>query len=153
MQIKELKRFDKTAIVLLCIHGVSERGTYGEIYSHNFKENIPFHGIGDMVLKIDQICNWLNSPQATTEPRFFSKEMEKQYQDSCLDSPEQNETIDARKQIAYERVIHAKDVLVIWVKYRQNASLQGSVRGKLTKGTTVHFRSALELMRMVSMAR
>ena len=152
LHLKDLDKFDRAAIVLLCIHGVSAHGVYGEIYNHNFKENIPFNGIGDMVLKIDQICNWLNTPRATTEPRFFSREMEKQYRESY--SPEENVNADSEVsggEIDYERVANAKELLVIWVKYRQNASLQGSVRGKLTKGITVHFRSALELMRMINM--
>ena len=49
LQLKDLDKFDRAAIVLLCIHGVSAHGVYGEIYHHNFKENIPFNGIGDMV--------------------------------------------------------------------------------------------------------
>ena len=154
LKMKDLDKFDRAAIVLLCIHGVSAHGVYGDIYNHNFKENIPFNGIGDMVLKIDQICNWLNTPSATTEPRFFSREMEKQYRESYSDPPEENVNTDSEASggdIDYERVANAKELLVIWVKYRQNASLQGSVRGKLTKGITVHFRSALELMRMISM--
>ena len=139
LQFKDLGNFNREAILLLCIHGVSVHGVYGDIYNHHFKENIPFDGIGDMVLKIDQMCNWLNIPRATTEQRFLSREMEKS--DSEI----------SRGGIDYERVANAKELLVIWVKYRQNASLQGSVRGTLTKGITVHFRSALELMRMISM--
>ena len=95
LQLKDLDKFDRAAIVLLCIHGVSAHGVYGEIYNHNFKENIPFNGIGDMVLKIDQICNWLNTPRATTEPRFFSREMEKQYRESYSDPPEENVNTDS----------------------------------------------------------
>lgn len=80
--------------------------------------------------------------------------MEKLYRESYSDPPEQNVKADGEVgggEIDYERVANAKELLVIWVKYRQNASLQGSVRGKFTKGITVHFRSALELMRMMSM--
>ena len=135
LQFKDLGNFNREAILLLCIHGVSVHGVYGDIYNHHFKENIPFDGIGDMVLKIDQMCNWLNIPRATTEQRFLSREMEKQYREFYSESFEQKVKSDSE----------------IWVKYRQNASLQGSVRGTLTKGITVHFRSALELMRMISM--
>ena len=42
-------------------------------------------------------------------------------------------------------------LLIVYVKYRQFSSLQGSIRGKITKGKVVNFRSALELMRMISM--
>ena len=151
LQFKDLEKFDIGAIVLLCIHGVSNEGVYGELYNTNFKENIVFNGIGDMVLKIDQICSWLNAPQETTEPRFLSREMGRRYRESCSNSPEQNKKADSMGRIDYERVANAKELLVIDVKYRQNASLQGRVRGKLTKGITVHFRSALELMRMINM--
>ncbi|MBE7725010.1 MAG: hypothetical protein E7244_11455 [Enterocloster citroniae] len=151
LKFNDLDKFDRAAIVLLCIHGVSDHGVYGDIYNRNFKENIPFNGLGDMVLKIDQICSWLNTPRATTEPRFFSREMGKRYRENYSDSPEENWQTDNMGQMDYERVINAKELLVIWVKYRQNASLQGSVRGKLTQGITVYFRSALELMRMISM--
>lgn len=151
LQLKGEIKSDRETIILLCIHGVSDQGVYGDIYNHNFKENIPFNGIGDMALKIDLICSWLNTPQVTTEPRFLSREMGKRYRESYSNSPEQNRQADNKGQIDYERVINVKELLVICVKYRQNASLQGSVRGKLTKGITVHFRSALELMRMLSM--
>ena len=154
LQFKDLGNFNREAILLLCIHGVSVHGVYGDIYNHHFKENIPFDGIGDMVLKIDQMCNWLNIPRATTEQRFLSREMEKQYREFYSESFEQKVKSDSeisRGGIDYERVANAKELLVIWVKYRQNASLQGSVRGTLTKGITVHFRSALLLMRMISM--
>lgn len=101
LQFKDSDKADRAVIVLLCIYGVSDHGVYGDIYNHNFKENIQFYGIGDMVLKIDQDMQLAEY--------------------SC------------RRQ--------------------QNASLQGSVRGKLTKGITVHFRSALELMRMINMVK
>ena len=67
------------------------------------------------------------STGATTELRFFSREMEKQYRESYSDPPEQNMKADGEVGgggIAYERVANAKELLVIWVKYRQNASLQ-----------------------------
>lgn len=72
LQLKDLDKFDRAAIVLLCIHGVLAHGVYGEIYNHNFKENIPFNGIGDMVLKIDQICNWLNTQERQQNHVFLA---------------------------------------------------------------------------------
>ncbi|WP_195612863.1 hypothetical protein [[Clostridium] symbiosum] len=153
LQFKDSDKADRAVIVLLCIYGVSDHGVYGDIYNHNFKENIQFYGIGDMVLKIDQICSWLNTPQATTEPRFLCREMEEKYRESCSSTPGQNRIAGGIGRIEYERVVNAKELLVVYVKYRQNASLQGSVRGKLTKGITVHFRSALELMRMINMVK
>ena len=33
LHLKDLDKFDRAAIVLLCIHGVSAHGVYGEIYN------------------------------------------------------------------------------------------------------------------------
>lgn len=90
-------------------------------------------------------------PAGDNRATFLSREMGRRYRESCSNSPEQNKKADSMGRIDYERVANAKELLVIDVKYRQNASLQGRVRGKLTKGLTVHFRSALELMRMINM--
>ena len=54
-------------------------------------------------------------------------------------------------QIPFKQALKAREVLIVYVKYRQFSSLQGSIRGKITKGKVVNFRSALELMRMISM--
>ena len=72
LQFKDSDKADRAVIVLLCIYGVSDHGVY-------FKENIQFYGIGDMVLKIDQICSWLNTPQATTERQLAGKRVRKTY--------------------------------------------------------------------------
>ena len=79
LQFKDSDKADRAVIVLLCIYGVSDHGVYGDIYNHNFKENIQFYGIGDMVLKIDQICSLLNTPQATTERQLAGKRERKTY--------------------------------------------------------------------------
>lgn len=66
-------------------------------------------------------------PESDNRTPFFSREMEKQYRESYSDPPEQNMKADGEVGgggIAYERVANAKELLVIWVKYRQNASLQ-----------------------------
>lgn len=45
LQFKDSDKADRAVIVLLCIYGVSDHGVYGDIYNHNFKENIQFYGI------------------------------------------------------------------------------------------------------------
>lgn len=75
------------------------------------------------------------------------------YGKSYSNAPERNTKTDGGADGGgsdYKRIADAKELLVICVKYRQNASLQGRVRGKLTKGAAVYFRSALELMRMIN---
>lgn len=53
----------------------------------------------------------------------------------------------------YIKTFSAREVVPVYVEYRQNASLQGFVRGKITEEQRVSFRSGLELMRMFSMVK
>ena len=122
------------SIMLICVQGKGRDGVYGHICSYYLEDPVPFDGTGDMVLKMDGICDWLGAPQRTTEPRFLNKEMKKRYESAAADHPQK-----------------AKEVLIAIVKYRQNSTLQGSIRGRLTKSVDVNFRSALELMRMMQM--
>ena len=122
-RIEELIVSDRASTMLVCIQGTREGEPWGEIYNCYLREPVLFNGAGDMVLKLDEMCNWVGAPHPTTDYRFLNREMERQY----------------------------REVLVVYIKYRQNSSLQGSVRGRITKGEVVSFRSALELMRMVRM--
>ena len=106
-----------------------------------------------MVLKLDEMCNWVGMPHATTDPRFLNLETERRYREASSHHPQADRsnltyTMD---QIPFKQALKAREVLIVYVKYRQFSSLQGSIRGKITKGKVVNFRSALELMRMISM--
>ena len=51
----------------------------------------------------------------------------------------------------FQQALKAREVLAVYIKFRQNSSMQGSIRGRLTQGKIVNFRSGLELMRMLCM--
>ena len=129
-RIEELIVSDRASTMLVCIQGTREGEPWGEIYNCYLREPVLFNGAGDMVLKLDEMCNWVGAPHPTTDNRFLNREMERQYREDSARHP----------QVSRDNI-----------KYRQNSSLQGSVRGRITKGEVVSFRSALELMRMVRM--
>ena len=111
------------SIMLICVQGKGRDGVYGHICSYYLEDPVPFDGTGDMVLKMDGICDWLGAPQM----------------------------LDRGSLMPFPEAQKAKEVLIAIVKYRQNSTLQGSIRGRLTKSVDVNFRSALELMRMMQM--
>lgn len=151
--IDELKVSGRTGSMLVCIQGKRDERIFGEIYSSGLSAPVPFMDVGDLVLKMDEICGWLGVPAGTTAPRFMNREMGRKYRRATAQRPEINRDrlLGRSGQIPSEQLLKAREVLSISVRYRQDFSMQGSVRGKLTEGKTVNFRSGLELMRMMRM--
>ena len=137
--------------MLICIQGKTEDRIRGEICSYHLKKTIPFSDIGDMVLKIDEICDWLGTPQRTTNPRFMNSEMEQRYLDASKEHSEMVEDMGIGRYgvTPFPQALKSRAVLVVIVRYRQNSSIQGTIKGRLTGDKEVSFRSALELMRMM----
>ena len=152
-RVEELLVSGRVSTMMVCIHDIREGGPQGEIYNCYLRDPVLFEGAGDMVLKLDQICDWIGSPKRTAYPRFLSEEMEARYRAAEQDAPEIEERsmIYGLDRIPFQPALRAREVLIVYVKYRQNASIQGSVRGRLTRGKVINFRSGLELMRMMEM--
>lgn len=153
MSIEEIDALGWVSMMLICIQGKIKEDIYGEICSYHLNEPVPFSGIGDMVLKIDEICECIGTPQRTTNPRFMNQEMEKKYRESSNEHPKviTSRLLNRNNLAPIPQAIKARDVLVAIVKYRQNSSIQGTIRGRFTNGKDVSFRSALELMRMMQL--
>lgn len=89
----------------------------------------------------------------TTEPRFLNSKNEKKYWEDRSEHPaaDRNNLVFSVDKVPFWHTLNAREVLVVYVKYRQNSSMQGSIKGRMTGGAIVSFRSAMELMRMVRM--
>lgn len=57
-RIEELIVSDRASTMLVCIQGTREGEPCGEIYNCYLREPVLFNGAGDMVLKLDEMCNW-----------------------------------------------------------------------------------------------
>ncbi|EXG85170.1 MULTISPECIES: hypothetical protein [Lacrimispora] len=143
---------DRVSTMLICFHGKKEGNLYGEILNCYIDGPVWFSDIGDLMLKLDEICDWVGTPQPTTNPRFLNKKMSEEY--AHRTKGKNKIPVKAKIQLQDSltlstRAVHAKETLIVKIEHRQNASLQGIVAGRLTSRNYVAFRSALELMRMI----
>jgi len=143
---------DRISTMLICFHGKEGEDFYGEILNCYIEKPVCFFGIGDLILKLDEMCDWIGTPQPAMEPRFLNKKMSEKY---AKRTKEKNILpVKAKIQLQDSKTLGsrahlAKETLIVKIEFRQNASIQGRVIGKLTKKKYVNFRSALELMRML----
>ncbi|MEY8355369.1 hypothetical protein AALB39_18705 [Lachnospiraceae bacterium 54-53] len=143
---------DRVSTMLICIHGKRGEEPCGEILNCYMEGPVAFYNVGDLVLKLDEICDWIGTPHPSTEPRFLNHEMEKQYRSRM--EGKSNVPVKAKirlldSSLLISRAVKARQTLLVKIEFRQYSSFQGRVQGKLTRGEFVGFRSALELMRMV----
>ena len=87
-RIEELIVSDRASTMLVCIQGTREGEPCGEIYNCYLREPVLFNGAGDMVLKLDEMCNWVGMPHATTDPRFLNMETERRYREAGSHHPQ-----------------------------------------------------------------
>ncbi|MGN0159490.1 MAG: hypothetical protein ACI39W_10225 [Brotaphodocola sp.] len=147
---KERSVCDRASTMIVFLQGQDEYGLYGQICNGYLAEPMAFYGAGDLILKIDTICDWIGTPHRSAEPRMMNLDMWQQFQkrqehhpEVCANCLQRNLNVDTGAEAAL-----AIETVVVCVEFRQHASLQGRVIGKLTNDQSVSFRSALELMRM-----
>lgn len=143
---------ERISTMLVCVHGNDKGNVYGEILSCYMEDPVGFSNVGELILRIDEICNWIGTPHPSTEPRFLNPGMKEQFHNRMVGKS--NVPVKAKMQFQdssrlISRAVKAKTTLLVTIEYRLYSSLQGRVQGKLTKGKSVPFRSAMELMRMI----
>lgn len=143
---------ERVSTMLICFHGSTNGDLYGEIFNCYIDAPVPFINTGDMILKIDEICNRIGTPHPSTEPRFLNQEMGEHYWErmegkSGMQEKAKTQLLDSSRMAM--RAVKARETLLIKVEYRQYSCLQGRIQGKRTNGRPVSFRSSLELMRMM----
>ncbi|WP_312442821.1 hypothetical protein [Lacrimispora sp.] len=144
---------DRVSTMLICFNGRNGENLYGEILNCYIDGPVSFSNVGELILKLDEICDWVGTPQPSADPRFLNKKMSEEY--AYRTKRKNNIPVKAKVQLQdsmalSSRAITAKETLIVKIEHRQNASIQGRVIGKLTKKQYVNFRSALELMRMLN---
>ncbi len=147
-----MTKTDRVSTMLVCFHGKKEGDLYGEILNSYIDRPVWFSNVGELILKLDEICDWIGTPQPSMEPRFLTKKMSEEY--AYRNKSSNRMPVKAKIQLQdskelSSRAIMAQETLIIKIEHRQNASMQGRAIGKLTTKEYVKFRSALELMRMI----
>lgn len=153
---KERGEPERNLTVLMCMQREPEGDVpRGVLISTWLKYPVEFAGYGEMVLRLDQMCSLIPGLEPEWEPRFLNRESEARYreEEQILQSYCPKGTGKQADFGLYPGKIPREAVLEIRVERRLYGSLQGLVRGPVTKNCYVGFRSGLELMRMVSMTR
>ena len=75
----EMAGTDRACMMLVCINGHENNMPYGIIVNYHLPCPVSFRGIHGLILALDEVCEMVGAPMATTEPRFLQKEREQQY--------------------------------------------------------------------------
>lgn len=116
--------------MLVCIQGWERGEPFGVIAHPECKETVPFKSLAELCLGIEQMAGSLETLQIRAECHF----------------PEGR----------YRQQLHGRkmqEIIILELFAKQHKSLQGRIRGRLTGGRYVYFRSALELLAFLGNCR
>ena len=122
-----------------CVNAYNGRFIQGELYNSYSKEPYRYDDIIEMLQTMEELYDYLQFPMSSMESRsFFNKK--KYYKRKGMAKPMQKEMILDKSE--------EKGTFIIQVQYRQNSSWQGKIFW-VEKNKTQHFRSALELIKLM----
>jgi hypothetical protein len=133
MQAKQWGNEYRTTTV--CVDSYENQVLVGRFYNPYCPEGVRFHGVMNFLLKMEEMLDQMNFPQAFSDVRTFAK----------IPTMPKCETLESKIQKG-ELATFALRVL-----FRQNTSWQGSVSW-LEGGREETFRSVLELMFLLDSA-
>ena len=129
--------------VVLCIAENNEGELSGEFYHSYSEDAVPFSGIGQMTLRMEQLYDWLNFPHPGTNSRSFGP----------VKKPDGK--IHERKKIMSDEALLAKHgdigTFIVRVQHRQNSSWQGRITW-MEEDKTLQFRSVWEMIKLIESA-
>lgn len=131
-------------ILSICVDDVNSEGYTGRLYHRYSKVPIEFRDTSSMLTSMDTFYDWIGYPQSSTESRSFRDRPERVMAKKKGDVKMLNDEYVTGKT-------GDKATFVVHVKYRQNATWQGSVVWA-DKNKTCNFRSALELLKLIDSA-
>lgn len=143
--------------LLICIEGTERGEPRGFLYHCRWKRLVPFCGIGELVFRAETMDRLLReSAFLTGDGSLSGNDSLKKGQAKAWQSlPQEYREIrrparETREEFSLRfRDIRVKELLTLQISGRQNASLQGWIRGRRTDGRPVGFRSAMELMELL----
>lgn len=151
-QLQSMAGTDRAGIMMVCLHGQMENRVYGEIVNRFLKSPVPFFGLDQLLLSIDEICELVGTPMLTMAPRFLQEEVRSVYAGIS-----RKKKLCGQKQAGWKQMEDAlkkeapltREILEIQILFRGNATMQGRLRCPLSGKKYISFRSALELLRML----
>ncbi|MEA5002668.1 MAG: hypothetical protein VB081_04135 [Christensenella sp.] len=128
-------------VVTVCVDEKKNMDIAGRICHRSLCEAQKFLDMNQLLLKIESVFDRVKYPAASMEHRVFGKSLKVQ----------QEKRDHEMGKIAKEHSPGKKATFVVQVQCRQNATWQGQVVWS-EKNEVKHFRSALELIRLIDSA-
>lgn len=141
-------------VMLIRIRGTDRGELHGDIIQYYLQEPVPFQNIRELIFRIDGVSRLL---RPAPEEEFHSlKRRGNQDKRQVLQMPESCGRLATLDSLRGEEFFHrfpavgVQEMICLELIGRQHMSLQGRIRGGLTGGKDIYFRSALELMILLS---
>lgn len=137
--------------VLIWIGEKKNQEICGNIWHASMEKPAAFTGVGQLILQIEAVCDREGPAAAEEEPRFLNEQMYRKYR-KAREAWSRRPVEGDLMSVLNNRELQggkAKTLLIADIWSRSHYSMQGTIRGPLTGGKYVGFRSALELMRMI----
>lgn len=129
--------------VVLCVHAVNGGDLAGEFYHSYSLTSVPFQGIGQMILRMEKLYDYLRFPYPGTNIRSFGEEKKL------------TRLTEERKKIMTDDALLSKHgdigTFIVRVQHRQNSSWQGRITW-MEEDKTVQFRSVWEMIKLIESA-
>lgn len=149
MEFQGLRPTQGILVMLIRIRGTDGGEPYGDLIQYSLQEPMPFRNTKELVFRIAEVGRLLR-PEEGEEFRTLRGGRGREH-------PGKRRGLSGRSMFETEEDIYlrfpsagVKEQLCLKLVGRHNMSLQGRIRGRLTKGRPVSFRSAMELMAMLS---
>ena len=139
-----------TTAMLIRIFGKKDQEPYGDIVHYHLKKPVPYQGAAELVLRIDAISRGFNLP--ASESTFRSVRRPRDETGNVLPGEYWQEETASEKTGDTSPPPKVRDTIYLQVFGRQHTSIQGRIWGKATRKRYVSFRSALELIYLLSEA-
>ena len=132
------------SLMTICVDSLEEGEIQGRLYHYYDEEPVVFESVLDLLREMEQLCDDIVFPQASTVSRsFFEKE-----QESFLKIKRKE------KEVAWEKLLSQegkKGTFITCVKFRQRSTWQGDFLWK-EKEEKIFFSTALEFVRLLTQA-
>lgn len=152
--------------MLIRIFGKKDREPYGDIVHYDLKKPVPYQGAAELVLRIDAISRSLDPSGSGSAFRSVKKTGDESV--NLLPDEYRAKEVTERKPMAHEPPDQGsahrepaekespppkiRDTIYLQLIGRQHTSIQGRIWGRATRKRYVSFRSALELIYLLSEA-
>lgn len=141
---EELNRINSSApsVINVCIDCTGGGNLSGRLYHKYQKDAVLFSSVTILIRDLEALFDWIDFPQSSTRARSFADRGRK------IEKKEAVQVADTKDILGHKG---DKATFVVHVRYRQNATWQGDVLWA-DKRQKLHFRSALELLKLIDSA-